>query len=82
MHVYPVLVHAPVSGGTIPPTKISKNRVFSLNGAYTTMRGKGIDLKGVRFLKQIVDMKSSDYAPLYISFYFKLIRLHGGPKTA
>ena len=43
MHVYPdILVHAPVSGGTIPPTKISKNRVFSLNGACTTMRGKGV----------------------------------------
>ena len=35
-------MHAPVSGGTIPSTKISKNRVFSPNGACTTMRGKGV----------------------------------------
>ena len=32
-----------------------------------------IDSKGVRFLKQIADMKSSNYVPLYISFYFKFI---------
>ena len=74
MHLYSdINVHAPITEGVILPKPFLTNREFSLNGACTRMRGKGVYWNTKLFLLFIDNkIRKIDFI-IHVNIFFHII---------